>query len=273
MINRSVLRCCGSLTILTLLTGCHLFNDDEPSIDRSSGPLSEQRYQWTAGPGIDLVTGPAVPIRAYMESRMDAQTMGTIDYAYPGFDRAVATKSADGDQDLFGSNLRPDEDTGAVSRAAVGNNRFLIQSLTRSGQTVTATLCNYRYGLAHEQENGTFVSVLNKAVNDQGIDTLRVRLTAPADESNNALPPQAGPAPAPAVDVFGDWKITGLLTDFGRLHPDFPKVWPTYEADLATCIEKAPDLLERRAFLKEGEHPRTDFPTSAPSPGWPKRPS
>ena len=85
-----------------LLTGCHLFNDDEPSIDRSSGPLSEQRYQWTAGPGIDLVTGPAVPIRAYMESRMDAQTMGTIDYAYHGFDRAVATKSADGDQDLSG---------------------------------------------------------------------------------------------------------------------------------------------------------------------------
>jgi hypothetical protein len=185
----------------------------------------------------------------------------------------VATKSADGDQDLFGSNLRPDEDTGPVSRAAVGNNRFLIQSLTRSGQTVTATLCNYRYGLAHEQENGTFVSVLNKAVNDQGIDPLRVRLTAPADESNNALPPQAGPAPAPAVDVFGDWKITGLLTDFGRLHPDFPKVWPTYEADLATCIEKTPDPPERRAFLKNGDRPRTDFPTSAPSPGWPKRPS
>jgi hypothetical protein len=135
----------------------------------------------------------------------------------------VATKSADGDQDLFGSNLRPDEDTGAVSRAAVGNNRFLIQSLTRSGQTVTATLCNYRYGLAHEQENGTFVSVMNKAVNDQGIDTLRVRLTAPANESNNAFPPQGGPAPAPAVDVFGDWKITGLLSDFGRLHPDFPR--------------------------------------------------
>jgi hypothetical protein len=78
-----------------------------------------------------------------MESRMDAQKMGTVDYAYPGFDPTVATRSADGDQDLFGSNLRPDEDTGPVSRAAVGNNRFLIKSLTRSGQTVIATLCNY----------------------------------------------------------------------------------------------------------------------------------
>ena len=154
---------------------------------------------------------------------MDAQTMGTIDYAYPGFDRAVATKSADGDQDLFGSNLRPDEDTGPVSRAAVGNNRFLIESLTRSGQTVIATLCNYRYGLAHQQGNGTFVSVLNKAVNDQGIDTLRVRLTAPPNESNNAFPPQAGPAPAPAVDVFGDWNITGRSTEFRTASSRFPQ--------------------------------------------------
>jgi hypothetical protein len=97
---------------------------------------------------------------------------------------------------------------------------------------------------------------LNKAVNDQGINTLRVRL-----------------APAPAVDVFGDWNITGPLIDSGRLHSDFPKVWPTHEADLATCIEKAPDPPERRAFLKISEHPRTDFPTSAPSPGWPNRPT
>lgn len=205
------------------LTGCHLFNDDEPSIDRSSGPLSEQRYQWTAGPGIDLVTGPAVPIRAYMESRMDAQTMGTIDYAYPGFDRAVATKSADGDQDLFGSSLRPDEDTGAVSRAAVGNNRFLIQSLTRGGQTVTATLCNYRYGLAHEQENGTFVSVLNKAVNDQGIDTLRVRLTAPANESNNAFPHRAAPRPRPLSTFSSTGRSRGCWATSDGFIPISPR--------------------------------------------------
>jgi hypothetical protein len=35
-IVRCVLQCCGSLTILTLLTGCHLFNDVEPGIDRST---------------------------------------------------------------------------------------------------------------------------------------------------------------------------------------------------------------------------------------------
>jgi hypothetical protein len=93
------------------------------------------------------------------------------------------------------------------------------------------------------------------------------------ERDDRAFPPQGGPAPAPAVDVFGDWNITGLLIDSGRLHSDFPKVWPTHEADLATCIEKAPDPPERRAFLKIREHPRTDFPTSAPSPGWPNNPT
>jgi hypothetical protein len=84
-----------------------------------------------------------------------------------------------------------------VSRAAVGNNRFLIKSLTRSGQTVIATLCNYRYGLAHEQGNGTFVSVLNKAVNDQGIDTLRVRLTAPPTSPTTRYPYRPAPLQRP----------------------------------------------------------------------------
>jgi hypothetical protein len=26
----------------------------------------------------------------------------------------------------------------------------------------------------------------------------------------------------------------------------------------------------RRAFLTNGEHPRSDFPTSPPNPGWPE---
>ena len=273
MIKRSVLWCCVSLTILMPLTGCHSSNEGEPSVDRSSGPLGERRYQWTAGPGIDLVTGPAVPIRAYMESRLDAQTMGEVDYAYPGFVQAVAADSGDGVQELFAENLRPDDDIAPVSQAPVGNNRFRIQSVTRSGGTVTAMLCNYRYGMGLEQENGTFVSVANKSVNDPGIDALLLRLTAPADESKNPLPPQAGPAPAPEVDVFGDWKITGFLSGLAEIDPDFDKVWPTYEADQATCVEQAPDPPDRRAFLTSGEHPRSDFPTSPPSPGWPKRPT
>lgn len=269
MTRRCVLRRCAALTLLTLLAGCQFFKNDEPRIDRSSGPLAEMRYQWTASPGIDLLTGPGVPIRAFMESRLDAQTMGSLDYAYPGFDRAVAPKLADGGQDILTNNLRP-EDTEPVSAIRVGNNRFRIESVTRDGQTVTAILCNYRYGMALEQENGQFVSVSHKLVNDDGIDAMLLRLTAPPDGSNNPLPPQNGPAPAPSVDVFGDWRITGFLNGFFGPAPGYDSIWPTFDADTAKCVAEAPDPPERRAFLIQGEHPRSDFPTSPPSPGWPE---
>jgi hypothetical protein len=266
-----VIRWCAALSILTLLTGCQLFRDDEPRIDRSSGPLADERYQWTADPGIDLLNGPAVPVRAFMESRRDAQTMGSLEYAYPGFDRAVATKPDDGG-DIFTNNLRPDERLGPSDAVRVGNNRTHILSIAHDGQNVTAIMCNYRYGLALEEGNGKYESVVRNTPYNEGIDALLLILTAPANESNNALPPQEGSAPAPVVDVFGDWKITGFLSDFGKLDPAFAKAWPTYEADQAKCVEQAPDPPERRAFLKDGEHPRSDFPTSPPSPGWPAPP-
>jgi hypothetical protein len=94
---------------------------------------------------------------------------------------------------------------------------------------------------------------------------------APPEGSIESLPPQTGPQPAPSDDVFGQWKIKGLLSFFSAHRPAFKSEWPTYEADVATCVAKAPDPPERRAFLVDGEHPRSDFPTSPPSPGWPAK--
>lgn len=268
MIRRSV-RGCVSLSFLMLLTGCHLFGDHGARIDRSVGQLADEHYQWTGGPGIELLTGPAVPIRAFLESRLDSQTMHNLDYAYPGFDRAVA-ESEDG-SDIFTRNLRPDVSRGSASDAVrIGNNRFRIDSMTHNADTVTALICNYRYGLALEQENGTFVSVVHNNVANDGIDALQVRMTAPANGVDSSLPPQEGPAVAPAVDVFGDWKITGFLTLYGGPDQAYAQAWPTQDADLARCVAEAPDPPQRRAFLSAGEHPRSDFPTSPPSPGWPE---
>ena len=36
--------------------------------------LQDLRFRWTAEPGIDLLTGPAVPLRAYLESHRIGQT-------------------------------------------------------------------------------------------------------------------------------------------------------------------------------------------------------
>ncbi|KAA0085719.1 hypothetical protein CIW52_07575 [Mycolicibacterium sp. P9-64] len=254
-----------------VLTACNSSNGDKTTVDRSSGPLSEQSFHWTASPGIDLASGPAVPIRAYFESRLDGQTMGSLDYAYPGFDQAVAKKPQEG-HDLLTSNLRPDVNRGPVNDPPVGTNRFMIQSVARTDDALIADLCFYRYRLAHENENGSFSSVAEAFATDDGIDVFRLLLTAPPN-AGMSLPPQTGPAPAPAPapidNVFGDWKITGLLDSFAKSDPKFGGLWPTYDSDLAKCVADAPDPAERRVVLASGQHPRSDFPTSPPSPGWP----
>lgn len=255
-------------TLAMPLAACSVFAGEPPKADRSSGPLAAQSFQWSAAAGIELATGPAVPIRAYMESRMDAQTMGSLEYVYPGFTRAV-TKPADDGHDLLTSNLWPDDDRGPVDNPPVGDNLLLIQSIDQAGATTTATLCNFRYRMALENENGSFSSVAGTFVHDDGIDALRVVVTAPAGTSDS-LPSQSGQAVAPTDDVFGDWKITGLLTSWFTADPQFTTAWPTFESDLAKCVADAPDSPERRAFLIKGEHPRGDFPTSPPSPGWPE---
>jgi hypothetical protein len=72
-----------------------------------------------------------------MESRMDAQTMAPST-TRPGFDRAVATSppmvTKPFGVSATGRGHRRREQGGGL------NNRFLIQSLTRSEQTVTATI-------------------------------------------------------------------------------------------------------------------------------------
>lgn len=270
MIGRSVLRCAATVCVLALLAGCQVPEEDSSGVDRSTGPLADERYQWTAAPGIDLVRGAAVPVRAFVESRLDAQFTQSLDYAYPGFDRAVPERSTTDDgADVMTDNLRPDVTRGgALDAVRVGNNRFSIQSLARTGDIVIATLCNYRYGLALELDNGKFASVARDSAHDDGIDAMQVRLTAPA-AADNALPPQQGPAPAPSNDVFGDWTITGFLASYSMPDASGAAVWPSLDADIAKCVAESPDPPERRAFLIEGEHPRSEFPTSPPAPGWP----
>jgi hypothetical protein len=114
--------------------------------------------------------------------------MGSLDYAYPGFQQAAGTNSAYGapdgsyaDHDVFTLVLRPDDNVDPRQDPAMGNNRFHIQSVDRNGTTVTATVCNYRYGMAVENGDGTFSSVAGSFSDDTGITPLLVRLEAPAD--------------------------------------------------------------------------------------------
>ncbi|WBP96157.1 hypothetical protein O6072_08310 [Mycolicibacterium neoaurum] len=243
---------------------------EEPGhgVDRSDTPLKERSFQWTAAPEINLVSGPAVAIRAYIESRVDAQTMGSLDYTYPGFENAVQTPSPQSDSSPLTVGLIPDADRAPLTDPVFGNNRFHISRIDSDGDSRTALLCNFRYGLAHRLDNGAFRSVASQFRDDDGIDPMLVVLANHSDGADD-LPDQAGPEPAPASDVFGDWKITGFVNGFGFSDSSIAE-WPTLQQDNQTCIDQAPDDPSRRAFLTSGDHSRSDFPTSPPVPGWPK---
>ena len=251
------------------LTGCDLFTKSAPTIQRWSGFVGELRAQWTAESGLDLVSGPAVPVRAYLESRWLAQWAGNMDYAYPGFTDAVPP-NVRGTSDV-GANLRMPDVATHLTSPLIGNEQFRILSISGSSR-LTATICNYTYSVSKPNEDGTFYSVARgQSREPRDIFAEQVLLAAPTSHEAPTLPPQEGPAAAPAGDVFGGWKITGSLSSISVDLPGFEKAWPTYDADTAKCVAKAPDPPARIAFLISGNHPRSDFPTSPPSPGWPEK--
>jgi hypothetical protein len=193
--------------------------------------------------------------------------MGDFDYAYPGFAEAAVENNPDS-VDAGARYVRPRLDV-PLRDPQVGNHRYRILRIDRHGSQVTATLCNYLYGVAGQQPDGTFYSLARGQVSEpKGISAEQVELRAPADAGD--LAPQEGPAAAPSDDVFGGWRITGYLAP--SLVSDARErasQWPSFEADTESCAEAAPDSPERRAFLTSGTHPREEFATAPPSPGWP----
>jgi hypothetical protein len=131
--------------VALVLTGCHLFTKSETMIQRWSGLVGELRAQWTAEPGIELLSGPAVPVRAYLESRWLAQWAGNLDYAYPGFTDAVPP-DVKGTSDLGAAQRRPVVET-HLDAPFIGNEQFRILSISGSAH-VTATVCNYNYSVS-----------------------------------------------------------------------------------------------------------------------------
>jgi hypothetical protein len=263
------LRLVSAMVAALAVTGCHLFTKSEPTIERWSGLTGDLRAQWTAEPGIELLSGPAVPVRAYLESRWLAQWAGNLDHAYPGFTDAVPP-NVRGTSDVGANQRRPDVETHLTS-ALIGNEQFRILSITESGR-LTATICNYTYSVVKKNEDGTVYSVARTESREpRGIFAEQILLTAPTAPASPPLPPQEGPSAAPDTDVFGGWKITGSLSSISVDLPGFEKAWPTYDADTAKCVATAPDPPARIAFLINGNHPRSDFPTSPPSPGWPDK--
>ncbi len=166
------------LIATTVLAGCHLIDGQGP-IERWRGLASDLRLHWSAESGIDILTGAAVPVRAYtLNQRILARLHGKYRLCLSRIQPRGTTKRPQG-------QLRhrcPEPQTRLdrpVPNALIGNERYHILSLARSGRNITATLCNYRYAVGMPADNGMFKSVQTGVGDSRGIYAERVTLVAP----------------------------------------------------------------------------------------------
>src|ERR1700749_3163826 len=96
----------GSIAVAALCvssTGCGPSGVQHPAASSPRIPwtaaLSDVRAVWSADPGVDLLTAPAVLVRAYLESIFVAANQGDIGYAYPEFTHAVEPNAPAGQPD------------------------------------------------------------------------------------------------------------------------------------------------------------------------------
>jgi hypothetical protein len=258
----------GLSSVLVLLaTSCG--SPTHPASSTSGGPpggwpttLNDFTMVWSAEPGIDVTTWPAVVVRAYTESYLLAYVMGDDKYLYPGFQQAVDPNESI-DHPTGRQFLWPKTDDPSKG-GWVGTEHAHILSIVTSGRETTVEACTYQFGSADLDRNGRYSPIIAEPQPYSGISPMRVAMTAPAS-AGSQLPRQEGPARAPLIDVFNGWRITshqgGYLAGSG-VGPE----WPDFAANKAACLAKAPPHSD---LVIGGEYPRSDFPTLPPSPGWP----
>ncbi|SKX72980.1 membrane protein [Mycobacteroides abscessus subsp. bolletii] len=291
ILRKSLSGISGLAVIALVLTGCtdHPGNTGPTASSATQLPIpftgltQDMRIRWTAEPGIDLLTGPAVTIRAYRESYVLGGLMASPKFYYPGFEQAVRPNGHSG-RDL---NIRPYvkgdahlEDSGfQTTTPIVGTWREHILSLTGDPTSgYTAKVCSWNYATAVELPNGQYhyphrlpPEPLDTADQLTGIGMFRIFLKAPSPPKSDSAAPQRGSAPDPTADVFGGWKVLNADSLSTEAWLGEPNDWPLKEfgADQKACMTKAPDPFEKRKFYVVGEHSRSDYPTLPAEPGWP----
>lgn len=294
-----------AIFVTTIVVACNGGTDDAtrnttptPSAPRLPQPLfsnypavaNDFRFHWSAASGIDLATGPAVPLRAYLESmRLAAFTGGDPTVVYPGFMRATPEN-----QPILGAGdpfqlqfVRPKtraqyEANGwkYVERQVYGYQPTHILSLDEQGDGYRATLCLGAYSVYRPtlDDPKKFVSTAaddsTGAIRSDGRDMVQVWRIELSDRDSRAVDPpsamsqpQIGPLPAPVNDVFGKWFITG--TSQGQLWGPSGQGEDVETPELRQQCEAAmPDDAATRGAMATGFHDAPP-PHGDPIPGWP----
>jgi hypothetical protein len=253
--------------------------------------LDGLRFRWAAEPGIDLLSGPAVPLRAYLESHRLGDFTSNTDDAYPGFKRAVQSAGKPIDQpsstlpfQLW--NIQPATDPALAYPQPTrfyGNEYFHVLDLTPiDSGGYRAHVCDGLYNVFRESaDSHEFLPVYVPTVDLPDIDRFatqvwRVELTDAPPPPTGAPPavlgPQQGPNPAPIGDVFGPWRITGASpnTSWGATDRSDPEAGP----DPATpqLRERCRNLMPHDAAQRQAIYATrlSTPPVPEPAiPGWP----
>lgn len=297
MITSSIARLCGALVLGGMvLVGCGSAEEPAPS---SAEPmfanwpdrLQDFRFRWTAEPGIDLLSGPAIPLRAYLESHRIGDMTGDAQDAYPGFARAVPhpgkprdDSRADLPYQLW--DIQPGTDFPALTLVPLpphpfyGNEYFHVLELSplSDGSGYRAYVCDGRYNIFHDPENtGTFQPLFPPSASspDDEMSKVKVWRVEFTDHPTPPVPdtpvpvtnPQIGVNPAPLGDVFGPWQITGA-NSIGSWGPRGSGTYDGWDALRQQCRDKMPhDAAQRQAiYASELDTPPAPEPAV---PGWP----
>jgi hypothetical protein len=254
----NALKTCAVLLSVVLSVACRAETPEKAPAAGWPQDLRNFSIVWTAEPGIDLVTGPTVPVRAYVESFLLGELTGDEKYLYPGFTGAVEDKWRPAGSGVTGS--------------WIGTQTNHLLSLEHSGGNVNAIGCMYTYDAASPHGDDKYESqAVPPGAPEAGITAFKVTLSAPS-ETPGPGEPQQGPARTPFDDVFGGYKVTGYFGGyFSAKGAD--AIWPENQQATADCIAKAPDPLERRKFLSQHYLPRSEFQTLPAAPGWPAKPA
>ncbi|GCA98588.1 MULTISPECIES: hypothetical protein [Mycolicibacterium] len=254
--------------------------------------LDGLRFRWTAEPGIDLLTGPAVPLRAYLESYRVGYMTKTIDTVYPGFQRAVpeipipaSSGSAAAEWNRLPFQLewiRPaiDEHINFGNGPFYGNEYFHVLEIATTPDGYRAYVCDGSYNVFHPAVGnpGKYTSIedYRSGSNSDAQKRERDALNVWRIEFSNKTKgldkgtPQKGPNPAPIGDVFGRWRIDGAaMGNFWGPVDDSPTPQaPEYLQRLEQCSKAMPHNPQQRAQILMSVLDSAPV-ADPPVPGWP----
>lgn len=296
--RKSVCLALNAVLTLVLTTACADGNSPPPTSPSPEAgrqfpnwpaTLNEFRFHWTAEPTIDLTTGPAVAIRAYLEAYDVASFSRDLANAYPGFLRATPPNDElDGHYIAQLAWIRPFNGREVKPEDALEHFGYIPYHLLRidpEANGFRAIVCKGTYAdfVQSDTEPGKFVSVAVDPKTAQlrggytAVHVFRLELTQNDPRVGQNPPaavtaPQQGPLPAPDQDVFGNWFFTGVSSSmWGPIDSADREILPSPELE-RQCTDRLPYTETERLAMMTGFKDRPP-PHGQAEPGWPVKPN